>query len=734
MQTTRILRISQIALGCMFIFFITSLWYAQQPGKLENISNKIKILPVNQHQIKIQIEQELNKLSQSWWNDPIEDVQNQMEKIQISFEELMAVQENPISIENETHFLQLRSLFSKQQKNIQFNQLQSDLNSKVKEYLAFVREKRYPRLIKIAQFLETMSTKIDIKNDLQIQKICDESLKLMEEMSAIVRKSSLNNDQRGIIQSKIDSIGTEYEMLKQIAQNISNIQRELVKYQQATMQQMKKIVLSNNQPQDAPKDFTESKQTLLIMSVLLFLFTAIMMYLTVYMQRRSLQINQNYVESAVLELMEKVSAQRDLSINTNYLSERFTKQFRVLNDYINLRMSYGSLFQNSLPVPTICLNNQLKVNWCNPGFISDFGIEEFKHQLDNLSWDYLRKFTNISDYDPILESMQNDRENSLSVRVKKPNSSKSRPYLMHVRPVTYQHDKYIMLYFIPMDFVENSIEKHSKAVIQPMLESLKMLNEDRESSDEWDKIKEMFQVINAGNIFQKIEDYRTHITQKISEMQTELQNLKNTNSQLKQQQNLYRLRFTQVENYLEKGSNAFRKVKSDFVSFGEIINQQSDQLNLLTNKYTEVSKYAQEKDNYLVQWNSNLAKIEHSLNTLLDSHSLKKSLEEIIYQLKHASKHTQPIDTIIQNIELMHNSFSRQEVYLTKMKMMLNEVDRKNMPMISSLDFDVLTKSYNEQIEQFEDSLVVNLQDAYVNLQATKQELKAQEQSSAIIN
>jgi hypothetical protein len=82
----------------------------------------------------------------------------------------------------------------------------------------------------------------------------------------------------------------------------------------------------------------------------------------------------------------------------------------------------------------------------------------------------------------------------------------------------------------------------------------------------------------------------------------------------------------------------------------------------------------------------------------------------------------------------MHNSFSRQEVYLTKMKMMLNEVDRKNMPMISSLDFNVLTKSYNEQIEQFEDSLVVNLQDAYVNIQATKQELKAQEQSPVIIN
>jgi hypothetical protein len=734
MQTIRILRISQLALGLLLFIFVAILWYIQHPENMVSLNEKIANSPVNNNQLKQQIEDQLNTLSKSWSNQTIESSLLQLEKIQTESEELLQHLKQKKSIENETHFSQLRSTLSKLENSTQPSSLISSVQLNMNQYMQFVKAEKYPRLIKISQQLINLNQKMDADNENLLQRQSNESLRMIEEMGAIVRKSSLNQQQRQAVQAKLDAISTEIEMLKQIAQNNVSVKREMDKYQQTLLAQFKNTpTLQPSQIQSSDKNLT-NKNLFVLACLAMSLLTVGIMWLTHFLQKRLLQENQNYTESSILEQLERVSAQRELTLTADYVSPRFISQFQSHNDYINRRMSYGSLFQNSLPYPSVCLNSQLKVNWCNSSFISEFGIEDYRNQLENLSWDYLRKLTNINDCEPVLQAMQNERDEVLDIRVKKPNASKSRPFLMHVRPANYHKEKYIMLYFMPMDFVENSIEKQSKAVMQPILETFKMLNEERDDLEQWNNIKEAFQKSNAGNIYQKIEEYRSHISQRLNQMQLDLQNIKNANTNFKQQENLYRLKFTQVESYLEKGSNAFRQIKSDFVSFAEIIARQTDQMHEVSQRYAEISKYAQEKDRYLVQWNSNLAKIEQSINTILDSQSIKKSLDEVVGQLKHAIKHSQSIEEIIPSIESMQTSLSRQEVHLTKIKMLLNEVDRKNMPAISNPGFEVSAKSFNELIEKFEDSLVINLQDAFINLQATKQELKLADQAQTFIN
>jgi RecG-like helicase len=366
-------------------------------------------------------------------------------------------------------------------------------------------------------------------------------------------------------------------------------------------------------------------------------------------------------------------------------------------EYLSMRMSYGALFQNTLPLPSVCLNHQLKVTWCNQSFIEEFGIQDFRNQLDNLSWDYLKRFINLNDTEPVIESLKSGQEQMAEVRVKKADSSKSEPFQMYIRPVNNNNEKFMLLYFYPLESVEKSIENQSMLVINPTLEALKMLQEERTDQQQWKKIDEYFSSVNASPISLAIQSYRESVEQKLALLLQDVNTFKNENMNLKQQMNTYKMKFTKVEGHLEKGSLAFRQMKTDFLSFAEIVSEQTFDMSDLRTKYDQLAEYAQERDRLLIHSASIIGKVEQSINA---------------------------ISELQKNRASQLNEEYRQDVYISKIKMLLNEIDSQSMLSVGEFKFDGQFNAYKSKIEKFEDSMVSTLQEAFSTMMATRAELK----------
>ncbi len=81
-------------------------------------------------------------------------------------------------------------------------------------------------------------------------------------------------------------------------------------------------------------------------------------------------------------------------------------------------MSFGSIFQDALPLSAVMLDKNLKVEWTNKQFCDDWEISEEEISQEYMSWDYLAKLTNLGHDDPVVEALKNDVAGIYQIQVK----------------------------------------------------------------------------------------------------------------------------------------------------------------------------------------------------------------------------------------------------------------------------------------------------------------------------
>lgn len=146
-------------------------------------------------------------------------------------------------------------------------------------------------------------------------------------------------------------------------------------------------------------------------------------------------------------------------------------------EYIDKRMSYGSIFQEALPLSSIMLDKNLKVVWANRQFCDDWELSEDEINKDYLSWDYLSKLTNIGDNDPILEALKHHVAGIYQVQIKVNEDSDVKPYEMFVSPVKYNNQTKIMLFFYPLMSLQETIRDQARSIVNPIEKTLSLISQ-----------------------------------------------------------------------------------------------------------------------------------------------------------------------------------------------------------------------------------------------------------------
>jgi len=215
--------------------------------------------------------------------------------------------------------------------------------------------------------------------------------------------------------------------------------------------------------------------------------------------------------------------------------EGFSETFKIyankMSEYFDKRMSFGSIFQDALPLSSILLDKNLKVLWANKQFCIDWEISEDEVKKDYMSWDFLNKLTNIGNDDPVLEALKHNVSGIYQVQIKPNDDSPSKPYEMFVSPVKFKNTTRIMLFFYDLTNLEQTITEQARCLVSPIHKSLSLMlqgqyKEDKDLATEFniggiDDIYEMFNKLNNN-----FEETETLLLSEIEVLHTQIESFK----------------------------------------------------------------------------------------------------------------------------------------------------------------------------------------------------------------
>jgi hypothetical protein len=340
-------------------------------------------------------------------------------------------------------------------------------------------------------------------------------------MEKIIGNSVLPRKDKAEVISRLSNLKIEINMLKKYVDErkfFYQIYAEANKLMQKWMSTVApEITLQKIQIEQIGKYYVMGFGAIAFLSLILFLV--------------SFLLNRFYFRSAQMsfEKKMKIFIDKNLLAGEMLAGEGFSPEFirhtHTMSDYLNKRMSFGSVFQDALPLSSVLLDKNLKVQWANKQFCEDWKISEDEINKDYMSWDYLSKLTNLGNNDPILEALKHQIAGIYQVHVKPNDTSPARPYEMFVSPVDYQGQTRIMLFFYDLTNLEETIQDQAQSLISPIRRSLTMMQEDQFQASE--DLESDFNIADISDVYNEFLELHTKVTNENQRLISEIESLHN---------------------------------------------------------------------------------------------------------------------------------------------------------------------------------------------------------------
>ncbi|MFT6630546.1 MAG: hypothetical protein ACJAS4_000484 [Bacteriovoracaceae bacterium] len=619
-------------------------------------------------------------------------------------------------------------------------------NGKMNKFYDYVRTNKWKTLTR-------MSDRVFSQTNGHINKDKLENLILnvnrdFESMIKITENSVLGRKDKSEIVSRVTNLQIEMQMLKKYVEE-RKFYYHLHNEASASMEKWLDVVAPELTLQ---KMKIEQIGRYYVMGLLgiLFLVTSLF-FISFLFNKLFFKKAQNEIEAEIENYIND-SILNGRALNEEMFSTSFQSFTTKMSEYFNKRMSFGSIFQDALPLSSILLDPNLKVLWANKTFCDDWQISEDEVKKDYMSWDFLNKLTNIGNDDPVLEALKHGIAGIYQVQVKPNEESASRPYEMFVSPVKYQGETRIMLFFYDLTNLEQTIQDQAKSLISPIHKSLILMKEGK-----FEPNKELSNEFSIAGI----DDVYTQFTNLD-------QNLKNDNNNLLDQ---IEILHTEVEHFEEQreqvtqgmvesvrnskvSANALKSFKDNVINLSTLARELDRttlrgqeliyaNLNALNNSIKKVESVRTVTDEIMHSMPKfhvlkdhireskalvyeNKSKLSHELSQLnmfvkraSDPGSMEKIgrvLNKVNLTFEEVSKHSDELDKKVSNLEVLmskaqmvlnsgHEKISEVNTNYEVQQVQLSEGEVKILKKVSSCS--------TQNIESYEQEIVENLQSIF---------------------
>ena len=342
-------------------------------------------------------------------------------------------------------------------------------------------------------------------------------------MEKVTEGSVLSREDKNLILTKTKTLKTEISML-------GNYLNELYQFRvdfKETEGNFKSW-LKNIEPEISLKkiQFERNSQNMLFSLIGLLVAMFSMGVVGFLMYRRSERSNKDEVEKIVIHAIKEGVLPTETSFDQT-LSIKTREEFDKYREYIHKRMSFGSIFQDAMPFSSLLLDSNLNLVWANGLFYEHWGLSEYKNSDDSVTWDFLQRFTNLGENDPVITAVKDDVAGIYNIQVKTKQDEESLPFEMYVSPVEYANQRRIMISFYPLRSIEETLSNQSKSLVGPVARTLEALSNGTFNNDFKERTEKDFDIAGITEVWSKFQKYHEFVTGQKNGLLQEIERLEN---------------------------------------------------------------------------------------------------------------------------------------------------------------------------------------------------------------
>ncbi len=374
------------------------------------------------------------------------------------------------------------------------------VKTRIQKFNEYVETNNWKSLNRMAQRLEAQ---LDLTKDYShsnLLRVKDNLNKSINKMKQVTSVSVLSPENKTAINLKLDTMEVEMSLLEQYLLNLSRFTSSYTDLKASYEKWYKETAPDVSMIQ---VDDTNKYHHIFFVMVGAGIFLTLSFIISLPLYLSGVRNGEIVLENKILEFI-KNNILKTEKIDLDWGSVKFQQGISKLYDYIHKRMSFGSIFQESIPFPAVLFDSNLNVMWANKLFGKEFEVSDDQISNSMLSWEQIRRFTNLGESDPLLEAAGRDIAGIYQVQFKAmKENSKPYPYEMYVSPVTYAGQSRIMIILYPLSSLEETIADQAKSLIGPISRSLDLLSTDKFVDGAINEIKKDFDIAGIPNIYDK---------------------------------------------------------------------------------------------------------------------------------------------------------------------------------------------------------------------------------------
>lgn len=400
-------------------------------------------------------------------------------------------------------------------------------NEKMTKFEAFMEQNHWQRLKGISERVLGHSIRmspIHFDSNIRIIKSIEDDF---TEIRNVVHGSTLTLENKALVNLRLNSVENELRMItrflddqKSFLARHENYQVSLNKWLGAISNELgaKKSVFTNN-----AKEFLQYLIGLVGLSAA-FMVAGVL--ISNYLSQRQKQ----YEEAQLAMLMEKQLAAYPYK-NLVKAPANLDRILKNYHHYFHKRMSLGGAFGDSLPFPALLLDQNMKVVWGNKIFAETWNIDEKDLTKELFSWDYLARYTNLESNEFLMDSMRNNLSGIYNIDLvtnRNGHEAQRTPFEMYVCPIDYFEQKRVMIYFYPLQPVEDNLNAHKQAINTAVENVFAHMAQNSFNGDNERASRQEFHDLGQDKIYAKIVHSNQVLTNQREALIQNIESLENT--------------------------------------------------------------------------------------------------------------------------------------------------------------------------------------------------------------
>jgi len=385
----------------------------------------------------------------------------------------------------------------------------NNISTKITTFENFVTERRWPTLTKMAMNLRVKTSPSRLMqgglfNFDKTQNLTQVINNDVEAITNFTTSSGLAPDIKSAIINRFNPIKSEVVALENYIEEHKKFNRAYKEFAVDYKSWFKFI-----EPEIALRkiQFEKSSQTVFysLVTGFLLMITSIVLGFIVY--GYSVKRGSKKLEKLILDTIKDGLIPVEMKGKEKF-SPEFRNELDKYRDYIHKRMSFGSIFQEAMPFASILLDSNLNLVWGNSHFYEQWQLQNFNADGDDsLTWDFLKRFTNLEDNSSILSALRMSTSGVYKIQVKNAAMAKPIPYEMHVSPVDHSSQKRIMIIFYPMSESEEMLGNQKVTLMAPMLKAIDAHLNDSVDNDLKIQLRNESEKAGVTELYSKLTQY-----------------------------------------------------------------------------------------------------------------------------------------------------------------------------------------------------------------------------------